>query len=67
MPGYLFQKSCWLSESSLKNTLAQAVSCEFFEISKNTFFTENVWATASEFTLASFHYLRKYWKIATLL
>ena len=29
-----------------KETLAQVFSCEFFEISKNTFFTEHVWATA---------------------
>ena len=30
-----------------KQTLAQVLSCEFCEISKNTFFTEHVWATAS--------------------
>ena len=29
-----------------KETLAQAFSCEFFEISKSTFFTEHLWATA---------------------
>ena len=28
-------------------TLAQVFSCEFCEISKSTFFTEHVWATAS--------------------
>ena len=28
-----------------KETLAQMFSCEFCEISKNTFFTEHVWAT----------------------
>ena len=28
-------------------TLAQVFSCEFCEISNNTFFTEHVWATAS--------------------
>ena len=33
-----------------KENLAQVFSCEFFEISKNTFFTEHVWATASEFS-----------------
>ena len=27
--------------------LAQVFSCEFCEISKNTFFTEHIWATAS--------------------
>ena len=30
-----------------KETLAQVFSCEFSEISKNIFFTEHVWATAS--------------------
>ena len=30
-----------------KETLAQVFSCEFYEISKNTFFTEHLWATAS--------------------
>ena len=31
-----------------KVALAQVFSCEFYEISKNIFFTENHWATASE-------------------
>ena len=30
-----------------KETLAQVFSCEFREISKNTFFIEHLWATAS--------------------
>ena len=30
-----------------KETLAQVFSCEFYEISKNTFFTKHFWATAS--------------------
>ena len=30
-----------------KETLAQMFSCEFCEISKNTFFTEHLWTTAS--------------------
>ena len=30
-----------------KETLAQVFSCEFCRISKNTFFTEHVWTTAS--------------------
>ena len=30
-----------------KETLAQVFSCEFCKISKNTFLTEHVWATAS--------------------
>ena len=29
-----------------KETLAQVFSCEFCEISKNTFFTEHLWTTA---------------------
>ena len=31
-----------------KETLAQVFSCEFCEISKNTFFTEHLWATTAE-------------------
>ena len=34
-----------------KDTLVQVFSCEFYEISKNTFFTEHPWATASKQTL----------------
>ena len=30
-----------------KETLAQVFSCEFCEISKNAFFTERLWTTAS--------------------
>ena len=30
-----------------KETLAHVFSCEFCEISRNTFFTEHVWTTAS--------------------
>ena len=30
-----------------RETLAQVFSCELCEISKNTFFTENLWKTAS--------------------
>ena len=30
-----------------KETLAQVFSCEFCNISKNTFFTEQLWTTAS--------------------
>ena len=40
-----------------KETLAQVFSCEFCEISKSTFFTEHIWATASEYyqLTVSFH------------
>ena len=31
-----------------KEALAQVFSCEFYEISKNTFFTEHLWTTASD-------------------
>ena len=31
-----------------KETLAQVFSCEYCEISRNTFFTENLWTTASK-------------------
>ena len=31
----------------VKKTLVQVFSCEFCEISKNNFFTEHLWATAS--------------------
>ena len=30
-----------------KETLAQVFSCEFWKISKNTFFKERLWATGS--------------------
>ena len=33
-----------------KGTLAQVFSCEFSEISKNTFFTEHLQTTASAFS-----------------
>ena len=31
-----------------KETLVKVISCVFYEISKNTFFTEHLWATASQ-------------------
>ena len=37
-----------------KETLAQMFSCEFCEISKNIFFTEHLWTTASVY-LVVFH------------
>ena len=37
-----------------KETLAQVFSCEFCETSKNIFFTEHLWATASVFSLVLF-------------
>ena len=35
-----------------KETLAQVFSCEFYKISKNTFFTEHLSATASKIIVA---------------
>ena len=37
-----------------KETQAQVFSCEFFKISKNTFFTEHLLATASGISKSSF-------------
>ena len=34
-----------------KEPLAQVFSCEFSKTSKNTFFTEHVWTTASAFRI----------------
>ena len=40
-----FNKACNFIK---KETLTQVFSCEFCEISKNTFFTEHLWTTASK-------------------
>ena len=42
-----------------KETLAQFFSCEFCEISKNTSFTEHLWATASVNKMRISKYQRK--------
>ena len=34
-----------------KEILAQLFSCEFYEISKNIFFTEHLWTTALEYVI----------------
>ena len=41
-------KVSFLIEFFKKETLAQVLFCEFFEISKNIFFTEHLRATASD-------------------
>ena len=41
----------------LKKRLLQVFSCEFSETSKNTFFTEHLWTTASVF------WYKEFWKI----
>ena len=38
-----------------KETLAQVLSCEFCETSKNTFITEHLWATASTVSQGKLH------------
>ena len=41
----------------IKNeTVAQVFSCEFYKIFKNTFFTEHLWATASEYLILGFFF-----------
>ena len=49
VPESLFKQSCKPEASNFikKKTLAQVFSCGFCEISKNTFFTEHLWTTAS--------------------
>ena len=47
MPEPFFNKVAGLRLQRKKRTLAQVFSCEFCEISKNTFFTEQLWTTAS--------------------
>ena len=44
-----FYRNCWpqVCDCIKKETLTQVFSCEFCEISKNNFFTEHVWMTAS--------------------
>ena len=50
----LCQSLCFLTklqalDLNKKEALAQVFSCEFCKMSKNTFFAEHLWATASEF------------------
>ena len=42
-----------------KEALAQVLSCEFCEISKNTFSTEHLWTTASAAHLNLFIFVKK--------
>ena len=44
------RRSSLRAATLLKKRLAQVLSCEFCEISKNTFFIEHFWATASDIT-----------------
>ena len=45
--GKCLYQSHFLSKVAGLQTLVRVLSCEFREISKNTFFTEHLWATAS--------------------
>ena len=45
--GVLRNLTKFTETQNLQETLAQVFSCEFCEISKNTFFTEHLWKTAS--------------------
>ena len=49
VPESLFDKLAGLRPATLlkKENLVQVFSCEFCEISKNTFFTEHLWMAAS--------------------
>ena len=53
MPESLFLESCRPDACNLlkKETLALVFSCEFCEISRNTFFTEHLWEIASAVAL----------------
>ena len=46
-----FNKDVGLRPATLikKDTPAQMFSCEYYEVFKNTFFTEHLWTTASKF------------------
>ena len=52
VPGLFFNKVSALRPAILlkKETLTQVLSCEFCKISKNTFFREHLWTTASVVT-----------------
>ena len=45
LTGFYMMEACNFIK---KEALAQVFSCEFCKISKNTFFTEHLWATAPE-------------------
>ena len=60
-----FQKLEWMElddvepTTLIKETLVQVFSCEFCEISTNTFFTEQLWTTASERDYGHIHVFKK--------
>ena len=52
-----------------KETLAQLFSCEFCNISKNTFYTEHLWATASALIdpdkIVNYFSVKSFWRLWT--
>ena len=48
----------WPATLLKKETLAQVFSCEFYEISKNTFFNRRAPVAASDVSLFAFHSFR---------
>ena len=52
---FCFTKIKRFKHTIKKETLTQAFSCEFCEISKNTFFKESLWATTSK-QVTVYHY-----------
>ena len=52
---FCFAKIKLFKHTIKKETVAQVFSFEFCEISKNSFFTEHLWATASE-QVTVYHY-----------
>ena len=45
---FLIKLQAWVCNFIEKDTLIQVFSCEFCEISKNTFFKEHLWTTPSD-------------------
>ena len=62
---FLIKLQAWACNFIKKKTLAQAFSCEFCEFSKNTFFTEHLWATASDFFSGWLLFRKAYLSIVT--
>ena len=54
VPESLFNKNLFKKEA-----LAQVLSCEFCEISKNTFFREHLWTTAPDILAMNLPRLRQ--------
>ena len=52
---FFFKKVAGLRASLIKReALTQVFSCEFCKIFKNTFFTEHLWATASDISTLAY-------------